>query len=620
MIMVQTNMKRLLCLISLLSISLITHAEEALLVAARMGDLEAISKLAKDKTALNKKSRIGLTPWQVAMINRRTEAADLLKKLGADSEAEFPAPEQSLDAWLSSMVDPNGPGTMVRISQDGKVLFEKGYGLASLDPKHSITPETKFRIGSVTKQMTASVILKFIEEGKLTTETKLSKFYPDFPRADEVTIHHLLTHSSGIKSMTDRPGFVDHMHKPATAQEMIDSVKNEPYDFDPGTRFLYNNTGYYLLGEIAAKLHGKPFPDVMQDVLFKPCGMADSGVHREDLQLAHESRGYSHIDGKTDLARKWDMTRADGAGAVYSTVGDLDRWNEAIFTKGFLKPETLKQAFTIWPTQEDPKPETGYGYGWCISEWNGLKMINHSGGLPGWASFLVRFTEEKFTIVILSNSEMQSVPGTAPGQIEEAIAHFYLWRKMSANNPPKIDPKVDRSKFEIYTGRYDYGGSIMTVSKREERLFARLAGQSEYEIFPKEGSTFFWRIVPAEVTFEVDHLSKVTHAIHKQGGRTTRAKKLKELSLVKLTSEELQAVAGKYLLAPKVFITVTQEKDQLFAQITGQLKCPIHPSSPSVFHYSDVDATLEFEIARGAATGGKLLQNGGTIPLVREKN
>ena len=174
------------------------------------------------------------------------------------------------------------------VARDGKVLLSHGFGMADLSHDVPITPTTKFRIGSVTKQFTAAAILKLQEEGRLSVNDKLSKFFPDFPRGDEVTIHHLLTHTSGIKSFTSKPDFMATVTSPATSDQMIDSFKNDPFDFDPGEELSYNNSGYFLLGLIIEKVSGKSFNDYLRDTFFEPLGMHDTGVHTSTA--VHQAR------------------------------------------------------------------------------------------------------------------------------------------------------------------------------------------------------------------------------------------------------------------------------------------------------------------------------------------
>ncbi len=176
--------------------------------------------------------------------------------------------------------------------------------------------DTKFRIGSITKQFTAAAILRLQEQGKLSVRDPLSKFIPDYPRGSEVTLHHLLTHTSGIHSYTGKPNFLETVSAYTTPEDLIKSFKNDPYDFDPGKKWLYNNSGYFLLGYIIEKVSGQSYGEFLKQQFFEPLGMKNTGVHHWSDILEHEAFGYAYEAGRFKKAQNWDMSRAGGAGAL----------------------------------------------------------------------------------------------------------------------------------------------------------------------------------------------------------------------------------------------------------------------------------------------------------------
>ncbi|MCP4433293.1 MAG: beta-lactamase family protein, partial [Gammaproteobacteria bacterium] len=236
-----------------------------------------------------------------------------------------------IDDVIRGMVKPDQPGIAVLISRGDRVLLSKGYGLADMEQEIPVTSKTKFRIGSITKQFTAASILKLQEEGKLKVTDRLSKYLPGYPRGDEVTLHHLLTHTSGIENYTDKIDFSGRVTQGITPEDLIETFKYEDFNFNPGDSYSYSNSGYFLLGYILERVSGKSYEKYLQETFFKPLAMNDSGVHHADLKLANEALGYSHIEGETVNALNWDMSHAGAAGAIYSTVEDLHRWNEGIF-------------------------------------------------------------------------------------------------------------------------------------------------------------------------------------------------------------------------------------------------------------------------------------------------
>ncbi len=299
--------------------------------SAGRGNLDDVKLLLANGADINAQSGAGLTAYQSAMIHGREKVMDFLKEKGAKTDLPMPSLEKLADHVFVSAQSGETPGVSVLIARNGQILYQKGFGYADVGNRVPVTPETKFRIGSITKQFIATAILKMQEEGKLSVEDKLSKFVPGFPRGDEVTIRHLLTHTSGIHSYTNRPGFLKYVTMPITPAALVDTIKAYPYDFNPGDRYLYNNSGFFLLGYIIEKMSGMSLADYLKENLFKPLGMNNTGVYTVTRLLDHEAYGYDRDNVNITKALNWDMTWAGGAGSLYSTAPDLYTWNEAVF-------------------------------------------------------------------------------------------------------------------------------------------------------------------------------------------------------------------------------------------------------------------------------------------------
>jgi len=438
---------------------------------------------------------------------------------------ELQQPDQIIDWHFTRLIKKGFPGAAVIVSQNGQIIYQREFGYSDVEHCIPITPETKFRIGSITKQFTAAAILKLQESGKLSLDDKLSEFIPDYPRGDEVTIHHLLTHTSGIPSYTSRPDFMKTVTVPIDPRRCIDSFKNDTFDFDPGEHQMYSNSGYFLLGYIVEIVSGKPLQDYLKETFFDPLGMRDTGIYHRNLKLDHEAAGYSYINGKVRKAIDWDMSRAGGAGALYSTVIDLNKWNEAIFNGNMLKESTLKAALT--PVVLNDGSTVDYGYGFHIDEFCDMKLIHHRGDLHGFASYLMRIPQENFTVAVLANSS-PGVPGMQPSALANFVAKVYLFG-LTDRVSLKEDKTIDSGIYDDYVGRYDYGpDGVLIVTKQRDRLFVQLTGQSKYEIFPVSKEKFFWEIVDAQIVFVRDEKGNVTHALHYQGGCITKAPRLEE--------------------------------------------------------------------------------------------
>jgi len=570
---------------------------EKLVSSAGQGHLDDLELLLSHGADVNATVGPGLTALHRAKIAGRKDAAEFLLDKGADPSIEMPGKEELADWVFDRVIKGDSPGAAVLIAQDGEIVYQKGFGFASLEHHVHITPETKFRIGSITKQFTAAAILKLQEDGLLNVKDPLSKFIPDYPRGDEVTIHHLLTHTSGIHSYTSKPDFMKTATVETKPEDLIESFRNDKFDFDPGEKWLYNNSGYFLLGYIVQKVSGESYGDYLKKHFFEPLGMKDTGVHHWSFILDHEATGYSYRDGKFQKAMDWDMSRAGGAGMLYSTVGDLYRWNEAVFNGKVLSRSSLEAALTPVTLKDGSRADAmglGYGYGWALLEMRGMKEIAHGGGLDGFSTFLTRYPDQNVTVAVLTNS-VPPPPGLSAEDGAHEIAEIYLWDQMGTRESFAVDATVDPKLYDNYVGRYSYPqGAVLTVAREGDRLFAQLTGQPEFEIFPRSETEFFWKVVDAQITFVTNDEGEVIHAIHRQAGREFEALKLKEESLADVDAAIYDAYVGQYDYGHGAVLNVTKEGDSLFAQMAGQPKFEIFPRSETEFLWKVVDAQITF--------------------------
>lgn len=509
------------------------------------------------------------------------------------------------------------PGVAVLVGREGKILFQGGFGSADLEKKTPINVETKFRIGSVTKQFTAAAILKLAEDGKLSLTDPLAKFFPAFPKGETITLHHLLTHTSGLHNYTDQPNFYGSVTQPISPAALIASFQDDPPDFAPGTNFRYCNSGYFLLGEIVAKASGQSYADYLRTTFFEPLGMKDTGVYVNASPPPGIARGYAVENGKTTPALDWDMSRAGGAGAIYSTVGDLLRWTEALHGGRVVNAASLKAMTTPHPL---PAGADGmnYGYGLVMSEKDHLPTIGHNGGLHGWSSNVMWFPQQKATFIALANA-MPTVRTLTPGIITDELPRHFLADDIARAPAPLEDKTVDPKSYAAFTGRYDYQDSVMTVTVENNHLFARLTGQAKYEIFPRSADEFFWKVADARVRFLRDEQGAVVAAEHTQSGNTFRAARIKA-DPVKVTAAELQACVGQYLYAPGAIATITRDGPQLFAQLTGQSRAPIFPIATDTFEWHITAAKVRFiKDDTGKVIKAVHEQNGATLEAPKIK-
>ena len=584
--------------------------------AAALGDTETLKRLLEHGLDANVRNQIGLTAAQSARLRGQTEALQLLSQHGATSDEPLPPADQIADRLLSTLTRTNNAGLAALVAQDGKILFEKAYGLADRRQEVPVTLQTKFRIGSITKQFTAAAILKLQEEGKLKVGDNLSKYLPDFPRGNEVTLRHLLTHTSGIHSYTSKPDFMEKVTKPIKPEDLIESFKHDPYDFNPGREWRYNNSGFFLLGYLVEKVSGLSYADFLQQNFFTPLGMTNTGVHRSDLPLDHEAHGYSYASGRLDEAVNWDMSHAGGAGAIYSTVEDLYRWNEALFNGKVLSDASLKAALTPVKTLENAQePSTnGYGYGLGLSELRGTREVSHGGGLNGFSSFLLRLPGHRFTAVVLAN-ELPLPPGLDTSLLAHSLAEIYLGTKLSPRAIVQTNPNISPAAFDAVAGRYDYAGAVAIFSREGGHLYAQLTGQPRFEIFPKSETEYFWKVVDAQVTFIKDSSGRVVKAIHHQNGMNMTAPRLEDVKETAIDYTACDSLLGKYDYGQgKAILTVTRSGNHLYAQLTGQPQFEIFPKSATEFYWKVVSAQVTFvKDASGKVTKAVHHQNGVTF-------
>nr|WP_294787950.1 serine hydrolase [uncultured Flavobacterium sp.] len=313
------------------------------------------------------------------------------------------------------------------VTENGKVIFKKGFGLANMEWNVPNQPDTKFRLGSISKQFTALLIVKLAEEGKLKLDVPITTYLPDYPKenGDKITIHKLLTHTSGIPNYTSVPNFFkDKARNPYTPAEFVKTFSSLPLEFTPGEKFNYSNSGYFLLGYIIEKVSGKTYEQYLQEIIFTPLKMVNSGYDHSDVILKNRAAGYEKQGKKIVNAAYLDMSIPYAAGSLYSTVEDLYLWDQALYTNKLLSEKSIESLFK-------PYIKAGgasYGYGWFVDEFdNGdkgkPKMVGHGGGINGFNTIISRILTDKNLVVLVNNTG-----GTALAEMTDAI-HAILYNK-----------------------------------------------------------------------------------------------------------------------------------------------------------------------------------------------
>ena len=308
--------------------------------------------------------------------------------------------EQAVDEFITPYVDARSFSGSVLIAEGENVLISKGYGMANLEHDVPNTPQTKFRLGSITKQFTAMAILMLQEQGQLNVQDPVCDYISDCPETwQPITIHQLLTHSSGIPNHTDFPDFEEIKALGSTVSSTINTFRDKPLGFAPGTAFGYSNSGYMLLGHIIEQSAGNPsYEAYVSENVFQPLNMMNSGYDQNSLVLSNRASGYVRIDPNTiGNADHLEMSVPHAAGALYSTVEDLYLWDRALYNESLVSQSSLNMMFM--------PDKGGYGYGWFISKMLDRKVTEHNGGINGFATNIARFVDDDVVIIVLSNIE-----------------------------------------------------------------------------------------------------------------------------------------------------------------------------------------------------------------------
>jgi CubicO group peptidase (beta-lactamase class C family) len=426
-----------------------------------------------------------------------------------DNAARMGRMEEVVQSYVASK---QFMGTVL-VARGETVLLDKGYGFANLEWDIPNAPTTKFRLGSITKQFTAASILLLEERGKLNVDDPVKKYMADAPAAwDKVTIYHLLTHTSGIPSFTGFPDYGSTEAVATTPEKLVARFRDKPLEFQPGADWKYDNSGYVLLGYLIEKISGESYEKFVQENLFTPLGMKDSGYDSNSAIILRRASGYSPSAEGPVHAGYIDMSIPFAAGALYSTTEDLLRWEQGLFGGKVLSPASLQKMAT--PFKHD------YAFGLGVDTVNGHKMISHGGGIEGFNTELAYYPEDKLTVVVLSN-----LNGSAPGEIGNKVAAVFRGEKVVLPGERKQITLPAKILAE-YVGSYELAPDfVLTVTLEGNQLMTQATGQDKIPIFAESETVFFPKVEDAEIEFFKNDKGQVTHLVLHQGGHDTKGVK-----------------------------------------------------------------------------------------------
>jgi CubicO group peptidase (beta-lactamase class C family) len=518
------------------------------------------------------------------------------------------------DQTLAATYPPGQPGAAAIVVKDGKVVLRKGYGMANLELGVAMAPEMVFELGSVTKQFTAAAILLLQERGQLKVEDDITKYLPDWPtHGQTITLENLLTHTSGIPSYTGLPEWFPHMREDLKPADVAALFKDKPLEFNPGEKWAYDNSGFFLLGMIIEKVSGKSYEDFVEAEIFHKLGMTHSRYGHPEEIVPRRATGYSKDEKSFENASFISMTQPYAAGSLMSTVDDLAIWDRALAGETLLKRASLDRMFTAAHLKSGLS--THYGYGMGVSDFQGKRLLQHGGDINGFTTVVTFVPEEKLFVAILSNNEASD---PRPDAVALRIVAKSLGKPLEDRRSLPLDAKL----LDEYVGVYRFDEKTVRVITREGgKLFWQRSPRPKKELYAAARDDFYFPDDATAVRFHRDAQGKVAGAslipnfgVEESGVKTNEPPPA-ERQAIAMDPALYDALAGDYELAPTFSIAVRREGDHLFAQATGQPKFEIFPLAENRFFLKVVDAEIEFlRGPDGKVSGLVLHQNGRDMP------
>ena len=421
-----------------------------------------------------------------------------------------------VEAYMQAMTQAGRFSGSALLAHKGKILHSAGYDLANREHGVANTPYTKFRIGSITKQFTAMAVMILAEQGKLGVHDLLLQHLPYSPESwKEITIHHLLNHTSGLVNLTNFPGCQETTARlPLSVREVVELFREKPLEFRPGSQYRYSNSGYILLGDIIERASGISYEVYLREHIFGPLEMADSGYDRFETILPHRASGYTRKDGEWTGVPYVDMGFPYAAGALYSTVEDLYLWDQALLAGCLITRESHARMMMIAPLLAP------YGYGLGMGREHNRRTVGHAGGIHGFRANFVRFPEEPACVIALCNSETS-------GFIEVtkslgAILFSEKYEVPEAKTPAKISDTV----LAAYVGTYELiSGVTLHVESRDGRLLVT-SGTARSLFLPESETVFFREDSQDTLTFPASGKGPVRHLTLRQADVEVEARAL----------------------------------------------------------------------------------------------
>jgi len=492
----------------------------------------------------------------------------------------------------------------VLVAHRGNVILSNGYGMADRDMGIPNTAYTRFFIGSITKQFTAAAILQLMERGKLELDKPVSEYLDDYPPpwGDKITIRHLLSHTSGLPNYTDIPEIYVTRDEPVTQEELLRIVKSLELEFEPGTDFLYSNSGYVVLGEVIEAVSGVSYEVYLHKYIFEPAGMHSTGYARREAGVPDRATGYTVTkDFEIIPASRVDYSLLYSAGALYSTVDDMLKWDQVLYGDSILSEKTRNLMFT---------PGKGiYGFGWRILDLHGGRVASHSGFIDGFNCTIDRWLDNGLLVVVFSNEDEAPVGKIASALKNIAFGKLNYHQMPQTRDPGQIDPEL----LTDYTGIYTFQDKIYhAVFVEDGKLYTRIWKHNPIRLIPESKDRFFTASDNSITAyFHRNADGEVDTQFIGYGDIVLPARRLSRDEVITLhglsrepaeiDSSTISRYGGSYRVVPEyrdhdidIRIEVEPGPDRLIVKVQGQEKTEVFPSSRNSFFGPQSDFALHF--------------------------
>lgn len=524
------------------------------------------------------------------------------------------------------------------VSDNFETVFKKGYGLANMEWNIPNTPDTKFRIGSVTKQFTSMLIMQLVEKGEIKLDGKITDYLPYYRKdtGDKVTIELLLTHSSGIPSYTSREDFGEKVsrkfYKP---DDFVKEYCSGDLEFEPGSQFLYNNSGYFILGAIIEKVTGMTYEEALKKNILEPLGMKDTGYDWSEVIVMKRAAGYDKNFSGYKNTPYVDMSLPYSAGSLYSTVEDILIWDKALQTDKLLSNKWKEELFKPRADAFGGK----YAFGWILQKKKigseEFDVVTHGGSINGFNTINYIVPKKGQAVILFSNASAAPLNEMADKIIDilngeevkpplKSLAR-YLHEIINEEGIDAAIEKFDalKNEIDVFSLRENemnmLGYEMLTENRLDEALGVFKLNVREYpksyNVYDSYGEALLKKgikdsaIVYYKKSLELNPRSQSGIKVLKELGI-----EIEEQKDADVPTEILQSYTGKYQLAPNFVMAITVSGKQIFAQATAQPQIEIFPESQTKFYVKVVEAKIEFVKENGKVSKLILYQNGHEMP------